>query len=99
MARRTWMIVMLAGLLSSWFVLVLRPTPAAAQGPESGWRMVGQVGGATQAIAVQGNHAYVGVGLRLVVLDVSDPAELREVGASQPFPHFVEDVVVRGTLA
>jgi len=99
MIRRKWMIVTLVVLLSSWFVLAASPMPTAAQGSESGWRMVGQVGGATQAIAVQGDYAYVGVGLRLVVLDVSDPAELREVGASQPFPHFVEDVVVRGTLA
>jgi len=93
MIRRKWMIVTLVVLLSSWFVLAASPMPTAAQGSESGWRMVGQVGGATQAIAVQGDYAYVGVGLRLVVLDVSDPAELREVGASQPFPHFVEDVV------
>jgi uncharacterized protein (TIGR03437 family) len=61
--------------------------------------MVGQIGGPTQAVAVQGNYAYVGVGLRLVVLDVSNPAAMREVGATAPFPHFVEGVAVSGKLA
>jgi len=63
------------------------------------WQMVGQVGGPTQAVAVQGTHAYVGVGLRLVVLDVSNPITLTEQGATTPFPHSVEGIVVSGTLA
>jgi hypothetical protein len=76
----------------------LSAAPALAAGQLS-WRAVGQIGGPTRAVAVQGHYAYVGVGLRLVVLDVSDPAELREVGVTRPFPHFVEDVAVSGTLA
>jgi len=70
-----------------------------AQSQDSSWRMVGQVGGLTSGVAVSGGYAYVGVGLRLVVLNVSNPADLREVGVTQPFPHFVEDVAVNGTLA
>jgi parallel beta-helix repeat protein len=68
---------------------------------ESGeaWQVVGQIGGPTQAVDVQGHYAYVGVGLRLVVLDVSDPAAPTEVGCTTPFPYFVEDIVVSGTLA
>jgi hypothetical protein len=65
----------------------------------SSWQMVGQVGGPTQAIAVQDDYAYTGIGLRLVVLDVSNPITPTEVGATVPFPHFVEGVVVSGTLA
>jgi hypothetical protein len=63
------------------------------------WQTVGQIGGPTQGVAVQGHYAYLGVGLRLVILDVSDPAVLREVGVTSPFPHFVHDVAVSGTLA
>jgi len=63
------------------------------------WQVVGQIGGPTQAVAVQGDYAYVGVGLRLVVLDVSNPITLTEVGSTTPFPYFVEDIVVSGTLA
>ncbi|MEK7994635.1 MAG: hypothetical protein AAB403_12595 [Planctomycetota bacterium] len=73
--------------------------PAAAQTQPFSLRMVGQIGGPTQTVAVQGNYAYVGVGLRLVVLDVSNPATMREVGATAPFPHFVEGVAVSGTHA
>ncbi|MBZ5623786.1 MAG: hypothetical protein LAQ69_34555, partial [Acidobacteriia bacterium] len=40
--------------------------PAAAQ--SQNWQPIGQIGGATQAVAVQGHYAYVGFGLRLVVL-------------------------------
>ena len=75
--------------------VLLNETPESS----SGWRMVGQVGGPTTAVAVQGNYAYVGVGLRLVVLDVSNPITPTEVGSTTPFPYFVEDVVVSGTLA
>jgi len=70
-----------------------------SQNNQMSFRLVGQIGGPTQGIAVQGNYAYVGVGLRLVVLDVSNPASLQEVGATTPFPYFVEDVAVSGDLA
>lgn len=66
-----------------------KPSPQAAV-----LKIVGQIGGPTQAVAVQGNYAYVGVGLRLVVLDVSNPASLREVGATGPLVWYVEDVTV-----
>ncbi len=84
--------------LLAFLALVTRSSPAAAQSGAT-WRMVGQIGGPTQAVAVQGHYAYIGVGLRLVVLDISDPANLTEVGSTAPFPYFVEGVVVSGTLA
>jgi hypothetical protein len=65
----------------------------------SSWQMVGQVGGPTQAVAVQGDYAYVGIGLRLVVLDVSQPITPTEIGSTTPFSDFVESLVVSGTLA
>lgn len=63
------------------------------------WKAVGHVGGAVQGIAVQGNHAYAGVGTRFVALDVSDPSDLREVGATAPFPAPVEDLSLEGSTA
>ena len=87
----------IAVLLSGW-LCTAAPVPAQSS-PAGGWQMVGQVGGPTQDVAVQGNYAYVGVGLRLVVLDISNPAALRELGLTAPFPHFVSDVVVSGTRA
>ncbi len=41
---------------------------------------VGQVGGDINAVAVQGNYAYVGMGPYVVVVDVSNPAKPVEVG-------------------
>lgn len=76
------------------------PTETPETTPEAEiLKVVGQVGGPTQAVAVQGNYAYVGVGLRLIVLDISAPTVLREVGAALPFEGFVEDVAVLGSIA
>jgi hypothetical protein len=75
------------------------PSPGEFQETALAPQMVGQVGGRTEDVAVQGDYAYVAVGLRLVVLDVSDPATPTEIGSTPPFPEFVEGVAVSGTLA
>jgi len=60
--------------------------------------VVGQLGGPTQAVAVQGDYAYLGVGLRLVILNIASLASPREVGATYPFGWYVEDIAaVDGT--
>lgn len=64
-----------------------------------GWELTGQVGGPTQGIAVQGNFAYIGVGPRLVVVDISDPANPIQVGASAVLDDFVLGVAISGTVA
>jgi parallel beta-helix repeat protein len=61
--------------------------------------LIGQIGGPTQAVATLGKYDYVGVGLRLIVLDVSDPTSPYEVGSSAPFSDFVRDIAVSGTVA
>lgn len=43
---------------------------------------IGQTGGATLAVAVLDNYAYIGVGPRLVIVDIQDPAAPRVVGQS-----------------
>ena len=97
--RHRWIRGSIATLLSFLFVLAARTLPTATQNHLSSWQVVGQVGGPTQAVAVQGTHAYIGVGLRLVVLDVSEPITPTEVGSTTPFPQFVEGVAVSGTVA
>ncbi len=44
---------------------------------------VGQAGGASFAVAVNGDRAYLGVGPRLWVLDVSDPIHPQAVGMTE----------------
>jgi len=56
--------------------------------------LVGQIGGATYAVAVQGNYAYVGVGPRLVILNTADLTNPVVVGQTGVLPGIVEDLVV-----
>jgi len=62
-------------------------------------KSVGQLGGPTYAAAVQGHYAYVGVGPRLVILDVTNPAAFKVVGQSAPLSGAVKSIVVSGTYA
>jgi hypothetical protein len=71
----------------------------SAQSPQAAWNVIGQVGGPTTSVAIRGNYAYVGVGLKLTVIDISNPASVREVGSTQPFTDFVQAVVVNNQLA
>jgi len=61
--------------------------------------LVGQIGGPVFAVAVQGNYAYVGVGPRLIVLDVSDPAHLRMIGRTVKLLYAIHDIAVVGGYA
>jgi len=72
---------------------------AVVQDSQPGWQLIGQIGGPTQAVATLGKYAYVGVGQRLIVLDISDPNAPLEVGSSAPFADFVRDIAVSETSA
>jgi hypothetical protein len=56
--------------------------------------LLGQIGGSVIAVARQGNYAYVGIGPRLVVLDVSDPIHPLLVGQTSVMPGCVRGVDV-----
>ena len=60
---------------------------------------VGHIGGATYAVAVQGNYAYIGVGPRLVILDISNPASPTVVGKTPPLSDIVQDIAIAGGYA
>ncbi len=51
--------------------------------------LVGQIGGPAYAVAVQANYAYLGIGPRLWVLDVSNPAHPTVVSVSEEMPDYV----------
>ena len=71
----------------------------AAQQQARSVRLVGQIGGTTAAVAVQGNYAYVGDGPRLVILDVSNPTLPVVVGQTGVLPGLVEGVALAGNYA
>ncbi len=88
-----------------WMVVVLCASPHLAKAevvpPADAVdvQLVGQFGGASYTVTVQGSYAYVGVGPRLVVLDISDPLLIRKVGETDVLPTIVGDVAVDGNYA
>jgi hypothetical protein len=83
-----------------WDGPALAAAPGGAPGDQPrNVELVGQIGGACLAVAVQGRYAYIGVGPRLVVLDVSNPAGPLLLGRTAVLPGLVHGVAVAGTLA
>ena len=74
-------------------------TPATLQQQSRNMQLVGQIGGETRAVAVQGTYAYIGVGPRLVILNISNPSSPSVVGQSSVLPGMVQDVAVAGSYA
>jgi len=72
----------------------------AAPTPDAGnVEFVGHIGGATYAVALQGNYAYIGEGPRLTILDISNPASPTVLGKTLPLPDTVRRVAVAGSYA
>ncbi len=68
-------------LVSPLIVAVLLATTGRAALAECPTQRVGQWGGASKTLAAQGDFAYVGIGAKLVVLDISNPQEPTPVGS------------------
>src|SRR6266496_2399683 len=62
-------------------------------------QLLSQWGGNTLSVYVQGTYAYIGVGPRLNIIDVSNPVSPQLMGKSELFPGVVESVYVVGTIA
>ncbi|MBK9095446.1 MAG: hypothetical protein IPM84_22360 [Anaerolineae bacterium] len=75
------------------------PTPTPTSTPTPLIELVGQIGGFIRAVEAQGGYAYVGVGPRLLILNVSNPSHPVLVGQSPVLPTFVKSVSVVGDFA
>ncbi len=73
--------------------------PAQLQADAQNIRLVSQTGGRIQAFFVVGARLYLGEGLRLTVLDVSDPSQPIVLGKSAFLPAAIRDLVVVGETA
>jgi hypothetical protein len=80
-----------------WVVDVSDPEAPTEVHPAAGHTPA--IHGAVHALALQGTYAYVGIGPRLVVADVSDPSRPAIVGETGPLPPNVIDVAVAGDHA
>ncbi len=61
--------------------------------------LVGHMGGFSVAVFVQGNYAYIGEGLRLTILDISNPATPNVIGKTAPLAGLIWDIYVSGSIA
>lgn len=59
---------------------------------EKGLKIVNQMGGAVTAVAIEDDLAYLGIGLRLALADVSDPENPYVVSWSGILPELVEQI-------
>ncbi|MCR4407133.1 MAG: hypothetical protein NUW24_09465 [Anaerolineae bacterium] len=90
--------VFLTSLVLVMLPLLTGPQVVSAQQAQN-VELVSQIGGLVKAVALQGNYAYVGVGPRLVILNVSDAAHPAVVGQTGVLPGVMEGVVVSGNYA
>lgn len=93
-------------LLAVWVAAVVLVTIGAPRADTAVFRPgtaptpLGQEGGSdSPALTLSGATAYVGIGTRLAVIDVSNPSAPRLLGQSPVLPARVQDVVVSGSLA
>jgi len=84
--------VILLGAASSPTAIADSPQQGAGQA----WNVSygGQFGGRSDAVAVRGSRAYLGVGPRLVILDVSRPASATVLGQTPPLPGLVRGLAM-----
>jgi hypothetical protein len=67
--------------------------------PARAVELVGQIGCFAYTVAISGTLAYIGVGPRLVILDVSDPAHPTVIGQTGVLPDVILGVAVVGNYA
>ena len=80
----------------------IAPSPTAISTPyldSENIDFIGQIGGVTKSVDIQGDYAYLGQGPRLVILDISNPASITEIGRSSVFPSVVQTVSVESNYA
>jgi hypothetical protein len=91
------LVAVFVGALAVWTMATTNPSQSAAgaQGVADS-HLVGHVGGPAVAVATVGNYGYLGLGLAINVLDITDPAQPHVVGQTEPLPCTITDVVAEG---
>lgn len=62
-------------------------------------KLIGQLGGEINSVAIQGAIAFIGQGARLVALDISNSANIKLAGQSQILPGNVDSLILRENTA
>jgi hypothetical protein len=83
----------ISGALPLTNIPVRNNSPAVAN-----FELIGALGGVITTVLIQGKYAYLGEGLKLVILDISEPANPRPIG-SLLLPQRPLDIEVAGDYA
>lgn len=75
------------------------PTGVSSMGDAANLTVFGQVGGMSSGLEVVGDYAYVGVGMRVVVFDISQPSSPKLVGRSPILPSTVRAIQIQAGMA
>ena len=92
-------------VLSVCAVMMLGMTSAQAQVPlvvqsqGQNVELVGQLGGSVWGVAVDGTYAYIGVGPRLMIVNIIDPTSPIVTAKTEPFPGVVNSITIAGSYA
>ncbi|MBK8904573.1 MAG: hypothetical protein IPM53_25570 [Anaerolineaceae bacterium] len=97
--RNKLILILAIGLLTLWMFIEAPLGIDAQSAPEpiaQSVELLGQIGGVSRAISVQGDTAYLGVGPRIVILNVADPTQPLHIGQTPILPYIVNDVWAKG---
>jgi hypothetical protein len=75
------------------------PTPSPTHRPPVDLELIGQFGGAIHDLEIQGSYLYIGMGLRVIVVDISNPWKPQIVGQSDIFDSVVIDIALSDNVA
>jgi len=75
------------------------PSADSVQEQTGGIDLVGQIGGALANVVIQGDYAYLAVGSRVVVVDVSTPTQSTFVGQTDALPNSVSALAIKNNHA
>jgi hypothetical protein len=73
--------------------------PLVVQSQEQNVKLMGQLGGSVWGVAVDGANAYIGVGPRLMIVNIMDPAAPIVTAETEPFPGVVNSITKAGSYA
>jgi hypothetical protein len=77
-------------------VLTPEAVQHAARVQQESLQLVSEIGGTLNTVVVEGHHAYVGAGRRLVVLDAFDPSHPELVFQTDPLGGSVSAIFIQG---
>jgi len=94
-----WARLILIVFMLTYSLLISGFSLQTIQEPLDEWTLVSQFGGNTQSVAISGNIAFAGIGLRMNIIDISDPLQPKLLGMSDTFADMIQDIAIEDNIA